>query len=152
MDKKLTYLKTALFALAVLAVLYIVAPPIRSIIAPNKTSEERTEKTGQKEVEIQLSFDYGDGQVKSYSRKIYEGETLFELIHRMEIENEVQLSYKTFPGLGNLITKIGEKENGEGGAYWQYWINGEYAKIGASEFIPHEGDSILWKFSNQKDS
>ncbi|MDP2704378.1 MAG: DUF4430 domain-containing protein [bacterium] len=143
MNKKLTYLKIALLVFAALVVFYSITPMMRSTIAPDETS--------QKEAEIQLSFDYGDGQITAYSPKVHEGETLFELMHRLEIENKVQLSYKSFPGLGVLIESIGEKKNGEGGAYWQFWINGEYAKVGASEYIPKGGDKILWKFSNQKD-
>lgn len=146
MDKKRFPYITVILTLLVL----VLASVVLNGVALENVQEEKTEQTGEKIIKVSLSIDYGDGKVESYSPKAQGGETLFELMHRLEIENEVQLSYKTFPGLGVLIESIGEKKNGEGGAYWQYWINNQYAKVGASEYLPKEGDEILWRYTNQK--
>ena len=52
--------------------------------------------------------------------------------------------------LGVLITKIGDKKNGEDGKYWQYFVNGEYAKVGVSQYGLKAGDAVEWKFTDNK--
>jgi hypothetical protein len=45
------------------------------------------------------------------------------------------------------VTKIGDKVNGEDNRYWQYFINGAYAQVGADQYKLKNGDAVEWKFS-----
>ncbi|MCD6513113.1 MAG: DUF4430 domain-containing protein [Thermoplasmata archaeon] len=44
------------------------------------------------------------------------------------------------------IESINGVKNGVDGKYWQYWINGEYGKVGASNQILCDGDIVEWKW------
>ena len=137
--------------LGVLLILFIATLLIGlSLKAPSQEANIKEAALREEAVEINLVIDYEDGAVESFAPMAEPGESLFELMQRLGEENKVQLSYKSFPGLGKLITSIGDKENGKGGAYWQYWVGDEYAKVGASSYMPQEGDEIKWKFTKQQ--
>ncbi|MAF80177.1 hypothetical protein CL629_03810 [bacterium] len=121
-----------------------------SLETPNQEATIQEAALREEAVEVSLVIDYEDGEVESFTPMSEPNESLFELMQRLGEENKVQLSYKSFPGLGELITKIGDKENGDNGAYWQYWVGDEYAKVGASSYIPQEGDEIIWRYTKQQ--
>ncbi len=52
--------------------------------------------------------------------------------------------------MGDLITQIGDRVNGTGGNYWQYWVNNNYASVGADSYIVKGRDVIEWKFMPYK--
>ena len=80
-----------------------------------------------------------------------EGETVWQIMQKALAEKGISLEYEEYDGgLGVLITKIGNKKNGDEGKYWQYFVNGEYANMGASNYIVKNGDIIEWKFTNGK--
>ncbi len=63
-------------------------------------------------------------------------------------ENGIAVKYDDYGGeLGVLITKIGDKKNGDEGKYWQYFVNGKYAKVGVSGYKVRTGDVIEWRFT-----
>ena len=59
----------------------------------------------------------------------------------------MSFEFEEYFGLGKMVTKIGDKENSAEGGYWQHWVNGEYASVGASQYLLKPGDKIEWKFS-----
>src|SRR3989344_7748947 len=95
---------------------------------------------------VHLAIDFGDGEVKSFDFEP-RGENLFILTRNKLSEEGIDVAYETFTGLGELITRIGDKRNGTGGKYWQFWVNGAYSQVGASSYIPRVGDVIEWKFT-----
>ncbi len=100
------------------------------------------------QVSTRLSIDFGDGRVKTFEVKPA-GENLFQIMKEISSEERIKLGYETYSGLGELITEIGDKKNGaEDNKYWQFWINGFYAQVGASSYIVQPGDVIEWKFTN----
>lgn len=48
--------------------------------------------------------------------------------------------------LGAFIKQIGEKKNGTGAKYWQYWVNGKQPLIAADRLQLKPGDTVLWAF------
>lgn len=98
---------------------------------------------------VRLVIDFGDGEIKNFELEPH-GENLFVLMSSKLSEEGIDVVYETFTGLGELITRIGDKKGGDGGKYWQYWINGNYAQVGASSYIPKAGDIIEWKFTDEK--
>lgn len=98
-----------------------------------------------------IEIDYGNEKNISYKDKIDKNnETLFEFMKKILEKNNVMLEYKDFSGLGIMIEKIGDKKNGEDNKYWQYWINDNYAKVGADSYIIKAEDKIKWKFEKQQ--
>lgn len=92
-----------------------------------------------------LTIDFGGGGIKNFEIKP-RGENLFVLTKNKLSEEGIDVAYKTYKGLGDLIIKISNKKSG-GGKYWQYWVNGDYAQVGASSYVPKSGDVIEWKFA-----
>lgn len=97
-----------------------------------------------------LLVNFGDGKEISSVLDAVGDKDLFQLLQLTVEERGIEFDYKEYSGLGTLVTRIGELENGEDGKYWQYWVNGEYAKIGSSSYIPKVGDLIEWKFTNEE--
>lgn len=122
--------------------------------APPSSMKTPVEKPNA-EPSITLRIDFGDGTLgKNYELLITnyeEGETLWSVMQQMLVEKDIALDYENYgEGLGALITKIGDKKNGDEGRYWQYFVNGEYAKVGVSNYKVNAGDIVEWKFTNNK--
>jgi hypothetical protein len=77
---------------------------------------------------------------------IYATSTVFGMLQSATASSGIAFAYRTYPGMGYLVTKIGNRTNGIGGAYWQYWINGVYAQESADHAPVHAGDTVNWKF------
>lgn len=49
---------------------------------------------------------------------------------------------------GKMIVSVNGYDNGDGGAYWQYRVNGVYASVSSDSYAIAHGDSIVWSFSS----
>jgi len=78
-----------------------------------------------------------------------EGQTVLDLLAKTAQENELIFKTQDYGDLGKLVTQIGDKINGQNNKYWQYWVNGEFAKVGAGQYQLKAGDRIEWKFTEQ---
>jgi hypothetical protein len=72
--------------------------------------------------------------------------TALELLSEMTTEKKVVLETKDYAGLGKMIIKIGDLTNGQDNKYWQYWVNGKTASVGADSYQVEANDIIEWKF------
>ena len=72
---------------------------------------------------------------------------MFDFTKNELARKNITFEYQEYPSLGSMVTKIGDKKSSEKDGYWQYWINGEYASVGASDYLLKPGDKIEWKFS-----
>jgi len=94
-----------------------------------------------------IMLDFGDGRVSTYTDlDLIQDETAFELTERIAEANNIGFDFKEYSGLGILVTEIGDKTNGEGDMFWQYWVNNKSPEIGAGEYRVQAGDVIMWKF------
>jgi hypothetical protein len=100
-----------------------------------------------KSVLASIMVDYGNGAIKIYSDLApTPNEPLTELLARTLKRENVEFTLKEYAGLGTLVTKIGNKENGMDQKYWQYWVNNKSPDVGASAYPVQAGDIIEWKF------
>ncbi len=83
---------------------------------------------------------------KKYEVAIKENDSVYKVMENLQKnkENNFTFSYKEYPSLGIFIDKINNMEGG-GGKYWLYYVNGEEATIGVSEYILKGGDIIKWE-------
>lgn len=51
---------------------------------------------------------------------------------------------------GVFVTAINGSVNGEGGRYWQYWVNGVYGDVAADHKALHDDDLVVWSFSSSQ--
>src|SRR3989344_8110348 len=78
------------------------------------------------EIEASLMVDFFDGKILTCNnQKLTEKRTAFDLLEicSQKEDNSFELKYELYPEMGAFITKIGDKENGKDGKYWQYWVN-----------------------------
>lgn len=102
----------------------------------------------EKEIEVSLSLDFGQGNIKTFEGiRLEEEKTVLDLLEKVTEENDLEFSFKQYPDLGVFVESIDNVVNDfERNLWWQYWVNGEYAIIGASNYQLKNGDSVEWKY------
>ena len=86
---------------------------------------------------------------KKYETEIKEGSTAFEVMQKIQSENNKDnpliFKYKEYNGLGIFINEInGLKGGGDGN--WLYFVNEKEANVGVSNYKIKNGDIISWKY------
>lgn len=127
----------------VVAVLAIAAWAIRGYVLQKNTDE--LSRVG---VSSNLRVSVDDGTGTPIAGEIVASGTVLDAIQVFAETNNLSFEIKTYSGMGTLVTRLGEKKNGAGGAYWQYWMNGIYATSSADNVAVRPGDRIEWKFSD----
>lgn len=98
------------------------------------------------EVTATVIINYGDGDVDTYDITS-KNDTVFGFL--LEAANQDSLDVKTtYYGQYDsiLVDSIGSYVGGDGGKYWQYYLNEEYGIIGVDKQMVSDGDTIVWKF------
>jgi hypothetical protein len=108
----------------------------RAALSPSLTVSQAT-----------LVISDGSSTFFSAAVPISQTSTAFSVLQSAMAGADIPLAYKFYPGMGYLVTKIGNVANDTSGAYWQYWMNDVYAREGASSVQVHAGDIVTWKFS-----
>jgi len=101
----------------------------------------------EKEITVSLLLNFGDENIKTFENvKLKEGKTIFDLLKKVTQENNMEFSYKEYPDLGVFIESIDNISNdAKTNKWWQYWVNGQYSQVGASNYKLKNGDIIEWK-------
>lgn len=77
--------------------------------------------------------------------------TLYETLQNLNLQNNVGIKTRTFPGMGEFVEEINGIANDKlAGKYWIYYVNGAPAQIGISQYTPKQNDIIEWKYEIQK--
>ena len=97
------------------------------------------------EIRVDLAIDYGNGDEQSFPELLArESDTVLDLLETLERQNGITIEKRSFSGLGVFIEAIHGVHN-TNNSYWQFWVNGEYSKVGAGQYELKEGDTVLWK-------
>ncbi|MFH1584692.1 MAG: DUF4430 domain-containing protein, partial [Patescibacteria group bacterium] len=97
------------------------------------------------EIAVDLRIDYGSGDLQSFpAESLRAGSAVLELLEALEERHGVPVETRKFSGVGVFVEAIHGVRNTES-SYWQYWVNGEYAKVGAGQYKLRDGDEVLWK-------
>ena len=76
-------------------------------------------------------IDFEDDKVKTLNDiEISENANLLDIMKKELTAANIPFEYKEYSGLGALVTKIGDKSNGTGTSYWQYWVNNKMPLVG----------------------
>ncbi len=73
-------------------------------------------------------------------------QTVLDLLKELGAKNNLEVQTKDYGSLGILVTKIGDKENGQDNKYWQYFVDGQQPMVGADKYVLNGGESVEWKF------
>ena len=97
------------------------------------------------EKEVVLVIDDGGGNPNTFVAEFKEGMTAFDLLKNKTEESGIALKTKTYD-IGILVEAIRDKENGQDGKYWLYYVNGEMPMVAADKLIIKPGDKVEFKF------
>lgn len=91
-----------------------------------------------KEKQVDLEIDYGDGKIASYSAVL--GNSVYDVLQHVDEE----LSVKEYD-FGIMIDKIGEFENTKERT-WTYFVNGNVGKVAADRYELQDEDKVEWRY------
>jgi len=79
-----------------------------------------------------------------------EGATAYDLMTIVAENSEFEFRGKNFWGMGFFVEEInGIAQNPKGKMYWIYYINGEKALVGVSQYVIQTNDVIEWKYEKE---
>lgn len=88
-----------------------------------------------------------EGWHTNKSVSVSQDETVLQVLQKLDaVDSQLQLQVKEYTGLGTLVEGMHGWENGTGGKYWQYKINGVMPQVGAGVYKLKDGDMIEWYF------
>ena len=94
--------------------------------------------TGEGEIRATLIIE--NGGTTTCEAKISAGSTVFDLMKACSIPFEEE---------GGFVTSInGISQDPGANKFWLYYVNGEFAQVGAGDYIVQEGDEIIWKLES----
>ena len=112
---------------------------------PNVPEEEIENGQEVSKKKVFLVIDDEEELLQTFEFEFNEGLTAFDLLKNKTEELDMILKTEVYD-FGILITAIGDKENGEDGKYWLYYVNGEMPMISADKNEIKAGDKIEFKF------
>jgi len=129
---------------------------IPSSLEENQQDEVKTNTTTTPTLEIPHSEFQNPITLKvsgeEYNTELKPDTTVYELMQNLSASSVKSFIFsgKDYSaGMGYFVTGInGIKNDPQTGKYWIYYINGESAKIGISNYIINKGDIIEWKYEN----
>jgi hypothetical protein len=97
------------------------------------------------EKEVALTINDGEKQPIIFKADFTEGMTAFDLLKNKAQETGLALKTQAYD-IGILVQAIGDKEGGQDGKYWMYYVNGETPMISADKEVLKAGDKVEFKF------
>lgn len=119
----------------------------------SKTAQPNNEQlTGQTQGSINVKFSFSETEIVNLNHPYAENisANLLTITQSLAKQQSWEFESKDYGEMGSLVTKIGEKTNGQDQKYWQFYINGEQPMLSADKFTPKNGDQIEWRFAESK--
>lgn len=88
---------------------------------------------------------------KKYAPVWRENSSLYDLMQLMTTDSRAPFLFfaREYSGMGYFVEEInGVRNNPQSGEYWIYYVNGQSATVGASQYIVKKDDIITWKYIN----
>lgn len=102
-----------------------------------------------KSASVSVMVDFGDGKMPSASDIVWhEGQSVFDALKLFDDRVSLGIKSKDYGGdMGVFVESIGDKQDPNKKAWWQYWVNNEYGKISSSVYKLKPGDVVMWKLT-----
>ena len=131
---------TAIAGALVLALVVVVFVYTSQAPTPVQPTNQETSRINS--ISLSIQGLYAHKQIETTSE-----ETVLEVLQTLNAADpQLQLSTKTYPGLGVLVDGMYGMKNGDNKKYWQYKVNGVMPQIGADAYKLKNGDSVEWFF------
>ena len=143
--------KTNIWAIIGLGIVVIISgwlissDKISQFLFQEETNIPKENIEGKVGEEVILVIDDGQESQKTFKSNFEEGMTAFSLLEEKTRESGLLLKTKTYDE-GVFIEAIRDKENGQDGKYWMYYVNGEMPMVAADKKEIELGDRIEFKF------
>ncbi len=99
---------------------------------------------------VTLVIDSGARRLE-YSLRVDEGSTVFDLLLEASGRYGFSFDYSNNSSYGAFVEELdGVRNDPRAGMFWLYYVNGNYASLGASSQILSEGDVILWRYQSTR--
>lgn len=72
--------------------------------------------------------------------------TPFTALQKIGEGDTIGLQFKTYDGLGVMVTDLAGLKNGLDNKYWVYEVNGQKVPTAADTYDLQAGDTLVWKF------
>lgn len=82
----------------------------------------------------------------AYQTEIQNQITVYDLMLQLENEEKMNFQTKTYSGMGKFVEAINGIKNNE--KNWIYYVNGQKAQIGISNYKIKPGDVVSWKYES----
>jgi hypothetical protein len=90
----------------------------------------------------------GEGWSIRYEPVATANNTAFGILREASVALGFSLTYVPYEiPKGVFVTGINGSMNGDGGRYWEYWVDGSYGAVAADHQSLHDGDVVQWTFS-----
>lgn len=84
---------------------------------------------------------------KHYDARVEEGATVYNLMEKLRQTSDFTFAGEDYAGLGFFVESVnGLEQNSTEGRYWIYYVNGQSANVGVSNYIIKSGDIIEWRY------
>lgn len=100
---------------------------------------------------LTYSLTFSENEVTEFQDvELKANQTVLDLLKELAANNNIDVQTKDYGELGVLVTKIGDKENGQDNKYWQYFVNGAKPLVGADRYQLTGGENVEWKFEEDQ--
>ena len=119
---------------------------LAEVIKPSETNINVASEVKQPENQsVSLTINFGNDKIASAKVAWFDNMTVWNVLNDGTGYLGLAVKSKEYSGMGVFVEAIGDQKNSSD-KYWQYWLNGKYAKVGASSQKVNSGDVIEWKF------
>ena len=77
------------------------------------------------------------------------GGSAYDLMNLLKMENKINFSGKNYSGLGFFVEAINGIKNNPLGENWIYYVNGQPAQVGVSNYLIKNDDIIEWRYEKE---
>ncbi|UCF08490.1 MAG: DUF4430 domain-containing protein [Thermoplasmata archaeon] len=96
-------------------------------------------------INVTLRIDYGEKMDEYHMLTL--NNTVYSLLLEGAASCNFSVGYTFWPGYDAVfINAINGTQNGEGGLWWQYYVNDDYGEVGCDKKEIFEGDVVEWRF------
>jgi len=81
-----------------------------------------------------------------YETQIAKTISVYDFMTQLQNEGKITFQDTTYTGMGKFIEEINGVKNGN--KNWIYYVNGEKAEIGISNYEINPGDVVSWKYES----
>ena len=92
---------------------------------------------------VRITLSINGPQNSTLALEVEKGAVLFDVLQR-----NAQIEYKTYEGMGALVTSINGVRQDEGGnqKYWQYYADGTLGSVGVSAYAIDRPQAIEFRY------